>query len=478
MKNTWRKCAILTTILAFFGGAASAQNGNAPIVATINAAQPWQRFDGWGTSLAWWAHVVGGYPADTRQKLVDMFFNQKTGLGLNVIRYNIGGGENPVYMPPNHEFLTYRSAVPGYEPSPGVWNWNADQGQRTILAMAMKEGANRLQAFSNSPPWWMTISGSVTGGHGGGDNLAPDKIETFTAYMAAVLKHFQDTWHITFNSVEPLNEPLVGWAFGNGQEGCHVDSAEQNLVITSMGKSLRSAGIVGTTVAASDETSITFALQTFPFYDPTSLGYMSQVDTHSYWGSGRAKLAGLAAGAHKALWLSEYGDGDASGIPMSQRILQDVRNLRPSAWVYWQTMDSAGGWGFVWSALDSRTDTTYRVNQKYYVMANYSRFIRPGSQIIADDDTNSLAAIDPMHRHIVIVATNATTQPQPVTYTLVGAINLGSTASVWQTCTGEQLQIRPAIPAPNGKITTTLPPKSVTTFVVNAQTRPALPIWH
>ncbi len=469
MKTMWRKWAILTALLAFCGGAVSAQNGPAPISATINAAQPWQRFDGWGTSLAWWAHVVGGYPANVRQKLVDMFFNQKTGLGLTVLRYNIGGGENPKYMPPNHEFLTFRTAVPGYEPSPGVWNWHADKAQRTILAMAMKEGANRLQAFSNSPPWWMTVSGSVTGGKGGVDNLPPDKIDTFTTYLATVLKHFQDTWHITFPTVEPLNEPLLGWSFGNGQEGCHVDSAEQNLVITSMGKALQAAGVTGTRIAASDETSITFALKTFPYYDATSLGYMSQVDTHSYWGTGRAKLRTLTAQAGKALWLSEYGDGDASGIPMSMRILQDMRNLRPSAWVYWQTMDSAGGWGFVWSALDSRSDTTYRVNQKYYVMANYSRFIRPGSQIIADDDTQSLAAIGPHRRHIVVVATNPSTVAQPVSYLLTGISSVGRSARLWQTCAGEQLKSLSGIPVINGKFSTTLPPKSVTTFVVSAQ---------
>ncbi len=469
MKLRWRSFTILSTVLACYGGAAAAQNTPAPISGTIDAAHPWQRFEGWGTSLAWWAHVVGGYPAGVRQKLVDMFFNQKTGLGLTVVRYNIGGGENPKYMPPNHEFLTYRTAVPGYEPTPGVWNWNADKGQRTILAMAMKEGADHLQAFSNSPPWWMTVSGSVTGGKGGADNLAPGKIDTFTAYLAAVLKHFQDTWHITFPTVEPLNEPLLGWAFGNGQEGCHVDSAEQNLVITSMGKALQAAGVTGTHVAASDETSITFALKTFPFYDATSLGYMTQVDTHSYWGTGRAKLRALAKQAGKTLWLSEYGDGDGSGIPMSMRILQDMRNLRPNAWVYWQTMDSAGGWGFVWSALDSRTDTTYRVNQKYYVMANYSRFIRPGSQIIADDDAHSLAAVDPQRRHVIVVATNPLQQPQQVNYDLTGISSVGRTARVWQTCTGEQLKSLKGVPVINGKFAATLPPMSVTTFVVDAQ---------
>ena len=47
-------------------------------------------FEGWGTSLCWWANVVGGYP--NRETYADLAFSQ---LKLNIVRYNIGGGENP-----------------------------------------------------------------------------------------------------------------------------------------------------------------------------------------------------------------------------------------------------------------------------------------------------------------------------------------------------------------------------------------------
>lgn len=43
-------------------------------------------FLGWGTSLCWWANVIGGYA--NRTAYVDLAFSQ---LKLNIVRYNIGG---------------------------------------------------------------------------------------------------------------------------------------------------------------------------------------------------------------------------------------------------------------------------------------------------------------------------------------------------------------------------------------------------
>ena len=50
-----------------------------------------QHFEGWGTSLCWFANVVGGYPDAQRSYLADLLFDPKKGLGLQICRYNIGG---------------------------------------------------------------------------------------------------------------------------------------------------------------------------------------------------------------------------------------------------------------------------------------------------------------------------------------------------------------------------------------------------
>lgn len=50
--------------------------------------------DGFGTSLCWWAGQVGTWSDAKRKEILDLVFG-KDGLGLNIVRFNIGGGENP-----------------------------------------------------------------------------------------------------------------------------------------------------------------------------------------------------------------------------------------------------------------------------------------------------------------------------------------------------------------------------------------------
>ena len=166
----------------------------AEAVVTIDPSIRYGTWQGWGTSLAWWAKVVGGFPEPSRSDYMTKGFDPVQGLGLNIVRYNIGGGENPLYQAPNKESLSFRAAVPGYEPSRGVWDWNADANQRWVLKSAIQHGANQLEAFSNSPPWWQTVSGSVGGGHNASDNLRPDADTDFADYLTQVVQYFHESW--------------------------------------------------------------------------------------------------------------------------------------------------------------------------------------------------------------------------------------------------------------------------------------------
>lgn len=57
----------------------------------VQPFQTQQEFEGFGTSLCWFANIVGGFPDDKRDKIVDLIFDPKEGLGLEICRYNIGG---------------------------------------------------------------------------------------------------------------------------------------------------------------------------------------------------------------------------------------------------------------------------------------------------------------------------------------------------------------------------------------------------
>jgi O-glycosyl hydrolase len=432
---------------------------------SVDPSIQYQTLEGWGTSLAWWANVVGGFPDYARNDYINKIFDPVNGLGLNVVRYNIGGGENPAY-----HFLQYRAAVPGYEPAPGIWDWTADANQRWVLQAAIASGVNQLEAFSNSPPYWMTNSGSVTGAVGGGDNLNPNYYGAFADYLTQVVQQFANSWGITFQTLEPLNEPNASWwQFGNWQEGCHFDRSSQDAIIQDVGASLAGYGS-STTVAAPDENSIDGTVTSFSSYSSAAQAYLSQINTHSYGGSERTQLANLANSYSKDLWMSEYGDNDATGLTMSRQILNDMKNLRPTAWVYWQAVDNAGGWGFLKNPLQDEITTAYTINEKYYVMGNYSKFIRPGYQFIAINDANSLAAYDASSGTLVIVTTNSDTADTNVTYDLSGFSSVGDSVTPYRTSASEHLTQLSDIGVTNASFTAVAKAQSVTTYVLSGVT--------
>ncbi|MBP2436672.1 hypothetical protein [Microbacterium amylolyticum] len=76
---------------ALVGGVALSAQAADTVRITPNPGYAAEPFDGWGTSLVWFAHATGGYPEDVRQELFDAVFGDD-GLRLNLARYNIGGG--------------------------------------------------------------------------------------------------------------------------------------------------------------------------------------------------------------------------------------------------------------------------------------------------------------------------------------------------------------------------------------------------
>ena len=67
------------------------------------------KFEGWGTSFCWWPNRIG-YLDELSEQAAKLFFDPKEGLGLNIIRYNIGGGDDPTH----HHITRTDSMVPGY----------------------------------------------------------------------------------------------------------------------------------------------------------------------------------------------------------------------------------------------------------------------------------------------------------------------------------------------------------------------------
>lgn len=437
-------------------------------------------FQGWGTSLCWWANRVG-YSEELTLLTAEAFFDKEKGLGMNIGRYNVGGGddvckgavskEDKEADPFLHQQHIQRSdsAVPGYctdvtkidlESNPEsyykdnfdradfecgyAWNydWEADANQMNVLKAAADAAGDEFiaEAFSNSPPYFMTVSGCSSGGVDPSvDNLREDSYTAFAAYMADVIEHWMKEGVITFQSVDPMNEPVTDYwsAYSPKQEGCHFSQGDsQSRILTALNDELKAKGI-DIIICASDETSIDAAVNSYNALSDDAKSVVTRIDTHSYQGTQYSLLKETALEAGVNLWMSEVdgtytiGNEDTkmqAALGFSGQIIKDINGLMPTAWIMWDAVDihvdtdniydtctikeaedivSKGVpfWGIAIADHDSKE---LLLSKKYYAFGQFTRYIRPGYCILGTDDKANqvTAAYNPEDGSIVIVAMN------------------------------------------------------------------------
>ena len=462
---------------------------------TVVPTTHWGKWAGWGSSLAWWANIWGN-----RDDMADVVYTLKTvslkdstgtellpGLGFNVARYNVGGTgfaqitvngkvhqpNNPPSQKPATQIQTYWLNPDSHDPKSASWNWSVDANQRLMMQKAKARGANIFEMFSNSPPWWMCYNSSTAGSsEGTNDNLMPWAYQPFADYLAAVAKRAHDHWGIDFASVEPFNESTSNWwRYPGSQEGCHFDVSTQNAVIVDLREALNAHGLKSTPIAASDENTVDLALDTWRHRTPTARHDVAKINTHGYQGGGgdRAGLYLAARNSGKVLWNSEYGEGDASGLSLATNLTLDLRVMHPSVWCYWQPFDG-GGWGLV--QADRNTGFVGTPNPKYFVLAQFTRHIRPGMTMVDSGDANTVAAYNSAQHQLVLVTTNHGT-PQWITYNLSAYIavhgNTGGKITRWETQTGsgDKYSVHNDTQLSGKQFKCYFPANTVQTFVVN-----------
>lgn len=443
----------------------------------LRPEQPAVRFDGWGTSLCWFGNAVGRWPEPQRTQIADALFGPG-GLRLTVVRYNIGGGDAPA-----HHHMPWFRQMAGFEPAPGRWDWTADPGQRWMLEAAVRRGATRLEAFSNSPPYWMTVSGCASGAaNPNQDNLAPDHTAEFVDYLTAVVGHFRTAWGISFNTVEPVNEPFTDYWHANGnQEGCHFDRSSQARLIRALRAELDRRGLHDVRIAASDETNYERAIGTWRSFDAATRACIGQINAHAYATDGRTVLRDLARAAGKPLVMSEVdGGGDAPhdhdaiqpALVLAGQVIADLRELQPLRWVFWQAVEdepaqaqSNQNWGLIHADL-AGTSHTWARTKKYYAFGQFTRFIRPGSVYVRSDVPDTAALFDRRAHALVIVTRNATTGAEAQRYD-VSAFGPGPIrVEAYRTSATENLARVAPPPTAGGVLLGTDPAQSITTYVV------------
>lgn len=460
-------------------------------------------FEGWGTSLCWYGNRIGGSEKATAEAAKYMY-NADTGLGLNIIRYNVGGGDDPT-----HDHIKRSdSKMPGYwtnyneETGKFDYDFTQDENQRNVLLKSIKECPDMLvEMFSNSAPYFMTRSGCTSGTTDNiSSNITIDKMDDFAEYMATVVKHYVDEG-INVVSVEPMNEPSNGWNvgyYGVKQEGCSIIAGEeQSAMIMAMDAAMQKHGLDNLILSGMDETSPGTTVASLKKMSEEAYSKIDRFNTHTYSTGSSKKLKERAAESGKNLWMSESDGGGVMGknpgemgaaLSFANRITNDLNDMQPSAWIMWQAIgsycdvnneydpdtlfqhdvDTNGFWGVCFA--DMNTESVV-LTKKYYGFGQYTRYIRPGDTLISTDDYYSTAAYNEQDEQLKIVVYNTSESDRNISYDLSAFAKTGTTAEVIRTSgdmqSGENWAKLDSVSVDNAKLNITVKGNSITTFVVS-----------
>lgn len=453
-------------------------------------------FEGWGTSMGWWGNRIG-YSEKLSDKSAELFYSEN-GLGLDIVRYNVGGGDDPTH---NH-ITRSDSKMPCFMNEDGTYNWDADYNQVNVLTKIKENNPDvHIEGYTNSPPWFMTESGCSGGAEEwGGENLAPENYGKFVNFVADVTEHFEEIG-LKFDSYSPMNEPDTNtkyWgAYSPKQEGNHVSQGEhQSSLISALKDEYTERGI-DTLVAGPEETSIDTAITACESLTDEAKSKLDRIDFHTYGGTKRNEMRTLAESMGKNMWMSEVDGSFTAGtddymkaaLGLAQRIILDVNDLRPSAWVMWDIIDchkdsnfyylnengekiysemdtQINKTGGIWGVAMADHDTeTIELTKKYYAYGQFTRYIKPGMTIISSS-TNSLAAYDKDTGEIVIVVINTDASERETEIDLKDFAKVGNTARVIRTSSDEDWAELTPIDVKDKTVNAVLKPNSITTYVI------------
>ncbi|PNI07592.1 hypothetical protein CXX84_16160 [Arthrobacter sp. AFG7.2] len=498
-----------------------------PVSITPNPASRGEAFQGWGTSLVWFANATAGYSPELREELYQKVFGED-GLNLNIARYNVGGGnasdvrdylndgsavegwwkpvtEPPAGTAPSNLYNPDGSVDPAqanklaflqqWNPDdPASYNPDADQNQRWwVERLAADQQITHWEAFSNSPPWFMTKSGYVSGqvNPAKGENLLPEAEGKFAAYMKHAVELLETGSGITVDTIDPFNEPNSGYwgtdidratgkpptGYTQKQEGALIHPAAQDRVTKLLAAELAKDGTsTDAVISAMDETDPARFMTNWHGYSQQAKDAVAQLNVHTYGTNDRRRVRDLAKSTDKPLWMSEVGGfwtgnpalGDSTsgwdrsnitnGLGIAGRMVNDLRELEPDAWVFWQPVEDTykqekadKGWGSIYIDFDCNYEgregfSNRRVNdgaspenakckvltnQKYNTTRNFTHYIKPGDFLIQNDNAKTASAVDADGNGATLVHFNDTPAPEKVTIDLsrFGTIAPGATVT-------------------------------------------------
>ncbi len=347
----------------------------------------YQTFESFGTSTCWWAQTIDD--PELADSIAKALFSDEEGLGLDVVRYNVGGGEadNPesrIWDTARRaeSFYVYNEQTGEYE-----YDFTKDANARSFLDKAIEYGAEEVILFCNSPHYSMTASGHASGGlEPGQSNLPKENYQAFVDYLLTIADWFvKEGYPVT--AISPINEPQWDWG-GEwvGQEGCHYEPKEAAEVLSLFAKEMQKRNTpYKLSGVETGQLSWWYNDYLYEYFGDEAINsYCDTFAGHSYWLDGNKEEKTNFGNTFKEKYpdkkfeMSEWCELPLeidsstidSGLYMANVIIEDLTLLNAVSWQSWTAVNGDG--------LMYIENGELKMHNRYYAMKQFSSFIEEG----------------------------------------------------------------------------------------------------
>ncbi len=443
---------------------------------TINGATAYQRIDGFGVSEAFGqANAIRKLASGPQKQALDLLFSPTSGAGFSIQR-------NLIPSDPTNTMVPKAPASPSATPT-YVWDGNSDttdQGQLWLAKRATSYGVTNFYNDAWSAPGFMKTNGSDANGGAlcgtvGASCGSGDWRQAYANYLTQHAKNWASVG-LTPSYVGFVNEP----SFKTSYSSMDVTPAQAADFVKVFGPTLRASGL-STKVACCD----TLGFNQLPNYvnairaDATANANVGAFTSHGYSGAPNSPTSADGRpvwesewGINGSTWNTAWDNGiDSSGFTWAQRIHTGMTDANLNAFLYW--------WGISNTSHDSSliglSGSTLTPSKRYYALANYSRFIRPGAVRIAattGDGNLKVSAYRNGDGSVIVVALNTASSNTATKFAVASAgVSGGATVNPYLTNEGNSMAEQAATTLSyGGDFTATVPARSLVTYRITGGT--------
>lgn len=366
----------------------------------LNNTAKLQTLKGWGTSSCWWSQ----YCADEKavEEISELLYG-KRGLGLNIYRYNVGGGTDYDNCRVDNPWRRTESMYTfDRESGMGEYDFSRDKTAVDMMKRCLDKGnIDTLILFANSPHYSQTSTGQASGSllyHT--CNLPKANYRKFADYFLTVTQHFLDEgFHIKY--ISPINEPQ--WKWGGSfvwQEGCHYEPEELSEVYHIFAEEIikRNMQVKLYGPESGEMGGLTKEYLDILLKDETVMQVLEVFAYHSYHDDNnpqkRVEFKNDIVSPHPELRfdMSEWCElpnkshtKDFKGALITARIIgQDLICGGAQSWTSWVAVNQISvqedGFDYSDGLLTANDDfSEWHIAMRYYGFAHFSKFIPVGS---------------------------------------------------------------------------------------------------